>query len=226
MTVTPIEAKVLKENDRTAADLRREFKARGLLCLNFIGAPGSGKTALLEQTLLSLPRESRVAVLTGDVQTDNDARRIARAGFPVKQIATDASCQLDAAMVAHALHGWDLDNIDLLLIENVGNLACPSSVDLGEQAKIVLLSVPEGDDKPEKYPGVYRRAELMLITKSDLLPYVDFDIVRACSYAQRAHPGMRHIILSSRTGDGMSEWRQWLSARRHTASSLAAVHAS
>ena len=226
MTVTiPIEDRILRENDRTAANLRREFKARGLLCLNFISAPGSGKTALLEQTLLSLPRESRVVVLTGDVQTGNDARRIARAGFPVKQIATDSTSQLDAAMVAHALHGLDLDGINLLLIENAGSLTCPSSVDLGEHAKIVLLSVPEGDDKPEKFPAVYRRAELMLITKADLLPYVDFDVVRACAYAQRVHPGMRHIILSSRTGDGMSEWRQWLSARRSAAAAMAALHA-
>jgi hydrogenase nickel incorporation protein HypB len=146
IVTVPIEEKVLRENDRLAADLRRHFKSAGLLCLNFIGAPGSGKTALLEQTLRGLPRGTRAAVLTGDIQTDNDARRIARTGVPVKQIATDGASHLDADMVARALHRWDLDVIDLLLIENVGNLVCPANVDLGEHAKVVLLSVTEGDD--------------------------------------------------------------------------------
>ncbi len=218
----PIEGKILRENDRIAAELRDAFELRGLVCLNFISAPGSGKTALLERTLTALPAGTRAAVLTGDIQTDNDARRIARAGFPVKQISTGGICHLDAGMVARALADWDLDAIDLLFIENVGNLVCPTSFDLGEHAKIVLLSVTEGEDKPEKYPGIYRRAELVLITKADLLPYVEFDVARARALAAHIHPAIRQILLSSRTGEGMADWMEWLRAR---ARSAGAAHA-
>ena len=210
----PIEGKILRENDRIAGELRDAFERRGLLCLNFISAPGSGKTMLLERTLAALPAGTRAAVLTGDIQTDNDARRIAGAGFPVKQITTGGICHLDAGMVARALADWDLDTIDVLFIENVGNLVCPTSFDLGEHAKIVLLSVTEGEDKPEKYPGIYRRAELVLITKADLLPYVDFDVARAQAFAEHIHPAIQQIVLSCRTGDGMEQWQEWLAARR------------
>jgi len=209
----PIEGKILRENDRIAGGLRDAFARRGLLCLNFISAPGSGKTALLERTLTSLPAGTRAAVLTGDIQTDNDARRIARAGFPVRQISTGGICHLDAAMVERALAGWDLDAIDVLFIENVGNLVCPTSFDLGEHAKIVLLSVTEGEDKPEKYPGIYRRAELVLITKADLLPYVEFDLARARALAASIHPAIQQILVSSRSGEGMEQWLEWLAAR-------------
>jgi hydrogenase nickel incorporation protein HypB len=214
---TPVEGKILRENDRLAAELRAGFERRGLLCLNFISAPGSGKTALLERTLTELPPGTRVAVLTGDIQTDNDARRLARAGYPVKQISTGGICHLDASMVTRALADWDLDGIELLFIENVGNLVCPTSFDLGEHAKIVLLSVTEGEDKPEKYPGIYRRAELMLITKIDLLPHVDFDMARAQALARHVHPGIDQILVSSRTGEGMDQWQAWLAARRAAA---------
>jgi hydrogenase nickel incorporation protein HypB len=213
-TTVTIEGRILKENDRLAAELRRRFEAHGVLCLNFISSPGSGKTMLLEQTLKGLPAGTRAAVLTGDIQTDNDARRIARAGFPVKQISTGGICHLDASMVTRALEDWNLAGIDLLFIENVGNLVCPTSYDLGEHGKIVLLSVTEGEDKPEKYPGIYRRAELALITKIDLLPHVDFDVERARLHAEKVHPGLRHILVSCRSGDGMFEWQQWLAARR------------
>ena len=218
-TNVPIERKILKENDRLAAELRTRFASRGLLCLNFISSPGSGKTTLLERTLTGLPRGTRAAVLTGDIQTDNDARRIARSGYPVKQISTGGTCHLDASMVTRALDEarWDLDSIDLLFIENVGNLVCPTSFDLGERAKIVLLSVTEGDDKPEKYPGIYRRAALALITKSDLLPHVDFDVARARAHAERVHPGLRHVLMSCHSGQGMDEWQEWLAARRAAA---------
>ena len=218
----PIEGKILRENDRLASQLREAFERRGLLCLNFISAPGSGKTTLLERTLTALPAGTRAAVLTGDIQTDNDARRIARAGFPVKQVSTGGICHLDASMVARALADWDLDGIELLFIENVGNLVCPTSFDLGERAKIVLLSVTEGEDKPEKYPGIYRRAELALITKADLLPYVDFDVARARALAAQVHPAIQQIVLSCRTGEGMEEWQAWLAASR---ASAAAAHA-
>lgn len=216
-TLQPVEGKILRENDRLAADLRAGFERRGLLCLNFISSPGAGKTTLLERTLTALPSGTRAAVLTGDIQTDNDARRIARSGFPVKQISTGGICHLDANMVTRALAGWDLDGIDLLFIENVGNLVCPTSFDLGEHAKVVLLSVTEGEDKPEKYPGIYRRAELMLITKTDLLPYVDFDMAHAQALARHVHPGIDQILLSCRTGDGMDQWQAWLAARRASA---------
>jgi hydrogenase nickel incorporation protein HypB len=153
-------------------------------------------------------------VLTGDIQTDNDARRIARAGFPVKQISTGGICHLDASMVTRALESWDLDSIDLLFVENVGNLVCPSSYDLGEHAKVVLLSVTEGEDKPEKYPGIYRRAALALFTKADLLPHVDFDLSLARALASHIHPDIEQLVVSSRTGEGMDQWQAWLAARR------------
>ncbi len=213
-TSVPVEGKILRENDRLAAGLRQGFERRGVLCLNFISSPGSGKTALLERTLTGLPAGTRAAVLTGDIQTDNDARRIARAGFPVKQISTGGICHLDAGMVTRALEDWNLDDIDVLFIENVGNLVCPSSFDLGEHAKVVLLSVTEGDDKPEKYPGIYRRSELLLVTKADLLPHVDFDVARAGAFARQVHPGIQQILVSCRTGEGMPEWHDWLAARR------------
>lgn len=214
MSKEPLPAqKILKENDRLAAALRERFARHGLLCLNFISSPGSGKTALLERTLRELPSGLRVAVLTGDIQTDNDARRLARAGHPVKQISTGGICHLDAGMITRALADWDLDGVDLLLIENVGNLVCPTSFDLGEHAKIVLLSVTEGEDKPEKYPGIFRRAELALITKSDLLPYVPFDLDRARTLARAVNPGIQDLVVSTQTGDGFEAWQAWLAAR-------------
>jgi hydrogenase nickel incorporation protein HypB len=222
MTTTraPIEGKILRENDRLAGELRREFERRGLLALNFVSSPGSGKTTLLEWTLAALPAGTRAAVLTGDIQTDNDARRLARAGFPVKQISTGGICHLDASMVTRALEDWDLDTIDLLFMENVGNLVCPTSYDLGEHGKVVLLSVTEGEDKPEKYPGIYRRAELALITKIDLLPYVDFDVARAQRLASAVNPGLTQLLVSCRTGEGMEQWQSWLAERRARASAV------
>jgi len=174
-----LEGKILKENDRIAAELRARFAEHEVLCLNLISSPGSGKTSLLERTLESFEPGDRVAVLTGDIQTDNDAARLARWGFPVRQITTGGTCHLDARMIERALSDWRLEELDLLLIENVGNLVCPSSYDLGEAAKIVVLSVTEGEDKPLKYPSIFSKAELMVLNKMDLLPYVPFDIARA-----------------------------------------------
>jgi len=210
----PIERPVLKQNDRLAAGLRAQFERRGLLCLNFISSPGSGKTTLLERTLRTLPDGTHAAVLTGDIQTDNDARRISRTGFRVKQICTGGTCCLDAAMVARALEDWDLDDIDVLFIENVGNLVCPTSVDLGEHAKVVLLSVTEGEDKPQKYPAIFRLASVALLTKSDLLRHVAFDVALARHHAEQVHPGLPHILLSGHTGEGMRKWLQWIADRR------------
>ncbi len=214
MSKIPLEKKVLSENDRIASQLRASFREHGILCLNFVSSPGAGKTLLLEKTLENFPKGERVAVLTGDVQTDNDARRLARAGFPVKQITTAGACHLDARMVERALADWRLEDIELLLIENVGNLVCPASYDLGEDAKIVVLSVAEGDDKPLKYPAMFFRAELLILSKIDLLLYVPFDLAAARENALRIHPEMEILELSSTTGAGLAEWHEWLQARR------------
>lgn len=214
MSRVSVEKKVLSENDRLAAELRERYRQHGVLTVNLISSPGSGKTALLERTLETFPAATRVAVLTGDIQTDNDARRLARFGYPVKQITTGGACHLDARMIEKSLEDWDLANLDLLIIENVGNLVCPTSYDLGEAAKIVLLSVTEGEDKPLKYPGIFHRAELMILTKIDLLPYVPFNAAAACENARKVHPAMEILEVSSTTGAGLDQWLQWLSARR------------
>jgi hydrogenase nickel incorporation protein HypB len=214
--------KVLSENSRIAADLRERFHEHGVLCLNLISSPGSGKTSLLERTLERLPKNERVAVLTGDIQTENDAVRLRRFGFAVKQITTGGTCHLDARMIEHHLADWSLDEIDLLLIENVGNLVCPSSYDLGEEAKIVVLSVTEGEDKPLKYPSIFFKSDLMVLNKIDLLPYVPFDIHTAFENAQRVHPGMEIVKTSCTTGEGLDTWVNWLEKRRTTARPIGA----
>jgi hydrogenase nickel incorporation protein HypB len=207
-----LEKKVLSENDRLAADLRQRYLDQNILCVNLISSPGSGKTALLEHTLASFSPSQSVAVLTGDIQTDNDARRLARYGFPVRQIVTGGTCHLDARMIDRHLTEMRFRGPGLLLIENVGNLVCPSSYDLGEAAKIVLLSVTEGEDKPLKYSGIFHRASLMILTKTDLLPHVDFSPELALENARRVHPEIDYIALSSRTGDGFDQWLRWLNA--------------
>ncbi|MGD0178379.1 MAG: hydrogenase nickel incorporation protein HypB [Terriglobales bacterium] len=218
-----LERKVLSENDRIAAELRARFQEHGVLCLNIISSPGSGKTSLLERTLESLPLNERIAVLTGDIQTDNDAARLRRFHFPVKQITTGGTCHLDARMIERHLSDWRIEDLDLLLIENVGNLVCPSSYDLGEAAKIVLLSVTEGEDKPLKYPSIFFKSDLLILTKTDLLPYVPFDIEAAAENARRVHPGMEIVKVSSLNGNGLDEWLVWLEQRRKTARSLSPV---
>ena len=223
MERVPLERKVLSENDRVAAELRARFQEHGILCLNIISSPGSGKTSLLERTLESLLRNDRVAVLTGDIQTDNDAARLRRFHFPVKQITTGGTCHLDARMIERHLADWRLEDLDLLLIENVGNLVCPSSYDLGEAAKIVLLSVTEGEDKPLKYPSIFFKSDLLILTKTDLLPYVPFDINVAAENARRIHPGIEIVKVSCLTGNGMHEWMMWLEQRRRAAKSLSPV---
>ena len=210
----PLEKKVLSENDRLAFGLRARFGEHGILCLNLISSPGSGKTSLLEKTLESLAQNERVAILTGDIQTDNDARRLARFGFPVKQITTGGTCHLDARMIERGLESWRLEDIDLLLIENVGNLVCPASYDLGEAAKIVVLSVTEGEDKPLKYPSIFFKSDLLVLNKIDLLPYVPFDINAAAQNARKVHPGMEIVKVSCLTGNGLQEWMNWLEQRR------------
>jgi hydrogenase nickel incorporation protein HypB len=221
MERVPLERKVLSENDRIATDLRARFQEQGIFCLNFISSPGSGKTSLLERTLASLPKDDRVAVLTGDIQTENDANRLKRFHFPVKQITTGGTCHLDARMIERHLADWPLDQFDLLLIENVGNLVCPSSYDLGEAAKIVVLSVTEGEDKPLKYPSIFFKSDLMVLNKIDLLPYVPFDVNAAIENARRVHPGMEIVQSSCLTPNGLNGWLRWLDARRQAHKGLA-----
>jgi hydrogenase nickel incorporation protein HypB len=216
MTQIQIEKKVLNENQVVAEELRRCFREHGIVCLNLISSPGSGKTTLLERTLEALPKHTRVVVLTGDIQTENDAKRLERFGYPVKQITTGGTCHLDARMIQKHLADWPLDTFDLLLIENVGNLVCPSSYDLGEHAKIVLLSVTEGEDKPLKYPSIFARSELMVLTKTDLLPYVPFDALVAKQNARTVHPGIEIVEVSCLKGDGLVEWLRWLDAKRES----------
>lgn len=214
MNRVPLEGKVLNENARVAAELRERFRDHRVLVVNLISSPGSGKTTLLEKTLESFAKGSRVAVLTGDLQTENDADRLKRYGYPVKQITTGGTCHLDARMIEKHIADWDLDNLDLLIIENVGNLVCPSSYDLGEAAKIVLLSVTEGEDKPLKYPSIFFKSELMVLTKIDLLPYVPFNVADAVANARRVHPDMEVVKVASLAGDGMLEWMSWLEQRK------------
>ncbi|HYA15945.1 MAG TPA: hydrogenase nickel incorporation protein HypB [Bryobacteraceae bacterium] len=213
MTQVPVEKKILSENQRIAAGLREGLEAAGTLSLNFIGSPGAGKTAFLEKTLSLLPRDARVAVLTGDLQTTNDAVRLARYGFPVRQITTVGACHLDARMVEEHLEGLAAQPLDLLLIENVGNLVCPTSYDLGEDAKVVVLSVCEGEDKPLKYPGIFRKAEVMILSKTDLLPYVPFDAALARRNAREINPAIEIIETSFPTGAGFDQWLGWLASR-------------
>ena len=220
-----VEKKVLSENDRLAAELRLRFQNENILCVNLISSPGSGKTMLLEKTLAALPKDAPVAVLTGDIQTDNDAKRLARYGFPVRQIVTGGTCHLDARMIDRHLSEIGFRGPGILFIENVGNLVCPSSYDLGEAAKIVLLSVTEGEDKPLKYPGIFHRASLMLLTKTDLLPHVEFDPALAHENAKKIHPEIEFIALSARTGENFPQWMNWLSAlREKTCPQAVATH--
>jgi hydrogenase nickel incorporation protein HypB len=210
-----VEKKVLSENDRLASDLRQRYRDQNIFCVNLISSPGSGKTALLERTLASFTTNNPIAVLTGDIQTDNDARRLARYGFPVRQIVTGGTCHLDARMIDRHLAEMKFRGPGMLLVENVGNLVCPSSYDLGEAAKIVLLSVTEGEDKPLKYPGIFHRASLMILTKIDLLPHVEFNSELALENARKVHPEIEYIALSSRTGEGFDQWLHWLNALQH-----------
>jgi hydrogenase nickel incorporation protein HypB len=213
MTQIPLERKVLSENDRVAGELRERFAEHGILCLNLVSSPGAGKTSLLERTLEGFAPTRRVAVLTGDIQTDNDAVRLGRFGFPARQITTGGTCHLDARMIEKAIADWNLADLDVLLIENVGNLVCPSSYDLGEAAKIVVLSVTEGEDKPLKYPAMFFRSALLILNKIDLLPYVPFSMVKARENAQKVHPGIEIIEVSCVTGEGLAKWQGWLESR-------------
>ena len=205
---------VLKQNDVLARSLRQRFSKAGVFVVSLVSSPGAGKTMLLEQTLTRLRRDNcRVAALVGDLATENDAARLARSEAPVKQIITGTVCHLDADMVQRSLEGWQLEDLDCLFIENVGNLVCPSSYDLGENLRIVLMSVTEGEDKPLKYPTIFNTADVAVITKVDLADAVEFDSANAYRSIQSVRPGMQVLELSAKTGEGLEEYFEFLEAR-------------
>jgi hydrogenase nickel incorporation protein HypB len=201
---------VLKQNDVVARALRDRFRAQGTHVVSLVSSPGAGKTAFLERVLTLLRPHYRVAALVGDLATENDAMRLARSGTQVKQITTGTLCHLEAAMVKQALEGWDVGQLDLLFIENVGNLVCPASYDLGEDLRLVLLSVTEGEDKPLKYPTIFNSADAAVITKIDLAAAVEFDEQAANANIQAVRPGMHVFKVSAKTGDGMDNYLQFL----------------
>jgi hydrogenase nickel incorporation protein HypB len=205
---------VLNRNDVVARDLRQRFQDAGVFVVSLVSSPGSGKTAFLEKTLTLLSRRWRVAALVGDLATDNDAARLARAQVPVRQITTGTLCHLEAAMIQNSLIEWNLNELDFLFIENVGNLVCPSSYDLGEDLRLVLLSVTEGEDKPLKYPTIFHSADVAILTKMDLADAVEFDSCAAHSNIQRVRPGMRVLDVSSKNGRGMDDWIVFITASR------------
>ena len=205
-----IEEDLLSKNNRLAGQNRQMFREQGVFVLNLVSSPGSGKTTLLEKTISALAPEMRIAVLEGDQQTSYDADRIAATGVPVKQINTGAGCHLDAHMVGHGVADFDLAETDVLMIENVGNLVCPASFDLGEHHKIVVLSVTEGEDKPIKYPHMFRAADVLLLNKTDLLPYLDFDLDKCREFARQVNPRIRIFELSCKNGTGFDDWLSWL----------------
>jgi hydrogenase nickel incorporation protein HypB len=219
---------LLQENDHAALHNREHFNAHQVLAINLMSAPGSGKTALLEATIEALGGEFRLAVIEGDLETENDARRIREHGVTAIQITTGSACHLDAHMVHEALRQLDLAVLDLVFIENVGNLVCPASFDLGQHSNIVLLSVPEGDDKPAKYPVMFRTADVVLLSKADLLPVLDdFSPERAAEYLRNLANPAPMIRVSAKTGDGLRDWLQWLreTVRQFRQAPKAAPHA-
>lgn len=214
--IVKLEQDIFARNDAHAAQNRELFSANGILALNLVSSPGSGKTTLLVRTLQALKEKLPLAVIEGDQQTDNDAERIRATGIEATQINTGKGCHLDAQMIERALQQMQLPQNGILFIENVGNLVCPAAFDLGEAAKVVVLSVTEGEDKPLKYPDMFRAARLMLLNKCDLLPYLDFDVARAEEYARRVNPDIRIIRISATGGEGMEDWLAWLAAHHQS----------
>lgn len=204
---------VLKQNDIIARGLREQFRAAGVFVVSLVSSPGSGKTTFLEKVLTQLQPQYRVAALVGDLATENDAVRLARSKAPVKQITTGTLCHLEAAMVQNALQGWELNRLDYLFIENVGNLVCPSSYDLGESLRLVLMSVTEGEDKPLKYPTIFNSSDVAVITKNELAGAVEFDWEAARKSIESVRPGMQIFRLSAKTGEGMKGFQDFLAQR-------------
>lgn len=210
----PVVRNILEANEKMADEIRKKLAERKILALNLISSPGAGKTTLLERTLRDLGGKYKMAVIEGDLQTDNDARRVAATGSQAVQINTDGGCHLNSNMVMAALDKLNLDGLDILFIENVGNLVCPVEFDCGEDAKVAILSVPEGDDKPEKYPLLFHLASALVLSKIDLAPHVDFDIARASRFARQLNPALPIFETSCRTGQGLQDWYDWLAKMR------------
>ena len=205
---------VLKKNDEVARALRTRFSDAGVFVVSLVSSPGAGKTTLLEQTLTRLGKSHRVAAVVGDLATANDAERLARSRAPVRQITTGTLCHLEAAMVEDAVSAWPLDRLDFLFVENVGNLVCPASYDLGEHLRVVLLAVTEGEDKPLKYPTIFNTADVAIVTKKDLSDACEFDRNAAAASIDAVRPGMKLLEVSAKTGEGMEEWLQFLASSR------------
>ncbi|MBP8284187.1 MAG: hydrogenase nickel incorporation protein HypB [Chromatiaceae bacterium] len=208
-----IEQDILGKNDQYAVANRSWFRAKGILALNLVSSPGSGKTTLLTRSIQDLKGRYPLAVIEGDQQTSHDADRIRATGVPALQINTGKGCHLDAHMVGHAIESLGLAEKSLLFIENVGNLVCPAAFDLGEAHKVAILSVTEGEDKPLKYPDMFHAADLMILNKIDLLPYLDFDMAKCLDYAHRVNPGIEVLQVSARSGEGLEAWYTWLQVR-------------
>jgi len=200
-----VEDKILSKNDKLANELRKLFSDKKILVLNFVSSPGSGKTSILENILPKLSEKYKLAVIEGDLETENDAERIRKAGIKAHQITTGGACHLEAFGIKKSLSNFDLDNLDLLVIENVGNLVCPASFDLGEDFKIVVISTPEGDDKPAKYPSMIRAASAIIVNKIDLAEYMEFDVDKCISYAKRINPNLAEFRTSCKTKAGLND---------------------
>ena len=212
-----LQQRVLSKNDQLAQSLRGQFHAAKLLAVNLVSSPGTGKTAFLEKTLTKMAQSWSVAALVGDLATDNDAKRLARSGAPVRQIVTEGMCHLEAEMIEQHLQGWNLADLQFLFIENVGNLVCPSGYDLGEDLRVVLLSVTEGEDKPLKYPPMFSTADVAIITKIDLAEVVEFDRNAAHANLRAIAPNIHIIETSAKTGAGVEEWIEYLVQKRSEA---------
>lgn len=210
LRVHDVSLNLLKANDYIAEMIRSEMKDRNILLLNLVSSPGSGKTSLLEETIRRLKGQLNIAVLEGDLETERDAIRIRQHGVQALQIVTHGTCHLEAQMIQQAMPNLDFDGIDILFIENVGNLVCPASYDLGEDIRVTLVSCTEGDDKPKKYPSMFLTTDIMLVTKSDLLPYVPFSVDAVILDAHEVNNNIQSLVLSSLNGDGMDEWCDFL----------------
>ncbi|MDP2168706.1 MAG: hydrogenase nickel incorporation protein HypB [Thermodesulfovibrionales bacterium] len=206
-------SRILEANDRLAEDNRKIFRDSNVYVINLMSAPGAGKTTLLERTVSGLSGKKKIGVIEGDIATDSDAQRIAALGVPVVQINTGGACHLDANMIREALSGLPLKDMELLFIENVGNLVCPAEFDIGENEKVMILSVTEGDDKPLKYPLMFERASALVINKIDLLPFVDASVQKIREDSLRLNPGMRIFEASAKTGSGLQPWFEWLNQK-------------
>lgn len=217
--IVEIRRNVLEKNDQLAHELRDRFEEAGVLVVNLVSSPGAGKTALLEETLRRLAAQARVAALVGDLATENDAMRLARSGAPVRQIETGTLCHLEADIVSRYLDGWELDELDFLFIENVGNLVCPADYDLGERLRVVLLAVTEGEDKPRKYPPLFNSADVAILTKVDIAEAVEFDREAALASLRAVRPNIKIFETSVRTGAGIDEWIAYLVQQRQLLSS-------